>query len=124
MAPSRFLDARSVSKLHGVDPALVQLVYEAFNLSEVPFIVTDGLRSSERQAYLLASGKTKTLRSRHLGGKAVDVAALVDGRVNWEFANYEPIAAAFKDAAARLGLSIVWGGDWPKFRDGCHFQLA
>ena len=118
------LDARSVAKLQGVHPDLVKIVFEAFNLSPVPFVVTDGFRSAERQAYLFATGKSRTLLSKHIEGKAVDVAAIVAGRVNWDFVNYEPIAAAFKDAASRLRLSIVWGGDWPKFRDGCHFQLA
>jgi peptidoglycan L-alanyl-D-glutamate endopeptidase CwlK len=34
-----------------------------------------------------------------------------------------PVADAFKRAANELGVPIVWGGDWPKFRDGPHIEL-
>ena len=118
----RLLDKRSVERLQGVNPALVQLVHEAFNLSEVPFIVLEGVRSKERQSYLFASGNSKTLLSKHLSGEAVDIAAIVDGKVNWSFEHYERIAQAFFDVASRLGAPIVWGGAWPKFRDGCHLD--
>ena len=120
----RLLDKRSVERLQGVNPALVQLVHEAFNLSEVPFIVTEGVRSKERQSYLFASGKSKTLLSKHLSGDAVDVAALVDGKINWSFESYHRIATAFKCAAAAAGVRLIWGGDWERLLDGCHFELA
>ena len=121
---ARFLDARSVSKLSGVNPVLVQLVHEAFNLSEVPFIVTEGVRSNERQSYLFASGKSKTLLSKHINGEAVDIAAIVDGKVNWSYENYIPISQAFKRAAAAAGVRLIWGGDWERLLDCCHFELA
>lgn len=118
----RVLDARSVGKLTGVNPDLVKVVQEAFNLSPVPFIITDGLRTADRQSYLFASGKSRTLLSKHIEGKAVDVAAVVDGRINWSYNYYEEIAKYFFIAADRLRIPIVWGGSWPKFRDGCHFR--
>ena len=36
---------------------------------------------------------------------------------------YEQLGAAMKAAAKELGVPIVWGGDWPTFRDGPHFEL-
>lgn len=125
---SRSLDDASVRRLAGVDPRLVSLVHEAFNLSEVPFIITEGVRSPERQGYLFASGKSRTLRSKHIlqddgFGHAVDVACLVNGKISWEWKYYEIVANAFKRASYARFTPIAWGGNWEKFPDGCHFEL-
>lgn len=117
------LSTRSASRLRGVHPRLVDLVHEALALSPVDFIVTEGLRTPERQAALVRAGASRTHRSRHLTGHAVDIAAVVDGEVRWDWPLYPRIAAAFKAAAAKQGTAIVWGGDWPNLRDGPHFEL-
>ncbi|MGV8929735.1 MAG: M15 family metallopeptidase [Brevundimonas sp.] len=117
------LSERSIKRLAGVHPRLVALVREAAALSPVDFMVTEGLRTPERQAILVRAGASRTLRSRHLTGHAVDVAALIDGQVRWDWPLYSRIAAAFKAAAARQGTVIIWGGDWASLRDGPHFEL-
>jgi len=117
------LSERSLKRLVGVHPRLVALVREAAALSPVAFMVTEGLRTPERQAALVRAGASRTRRSRHLTGHAVDVAALVDGQVRWDWPLYPRIAAAFKAAAARQGTAMIWGGDWPRLRDGPHFEL-
>ena len=117
------LSERSLKRLEGVHPRLVALAREAIALSPVDFMVTEGLRAPERQAALVRAGASRTRRSRHLTGHAIDVAALVDGQVRWDWPLYPRIAAAFKAAAARQGTPIVWGGDWPRLRDGPHFEL-
>jgi peptidoglycan L-alanyl-D-glutamate endopeptidase CwlK len=117
------LSKRSLARLDGVHPRLVALVREAIALTPVDFMVTEGLRTAERQAALVRAGASRTLRSRHLTGHAVDVAALIDGQVRWDWPLYPRIAAAFKAASVRQGTPVVWGGDWPKLRDGPHFEL-
>lgn len=117
------LSERSLKRLAGVHPRLVALVKEAAALTPVDFMVTEGLRTAERQAALVRAGASRTRNSRHLTGHAVDVAALVEGQVRWDWPLYPRIAAAFKAAAARQGTPIVWGGDWPRLRDGPHFEL-
>ena len=117
------LSERSLKRLVGVHPRLVALVREAAALSPVEFMVTEGLRTPERQAALVRAGASRTKRSRHLTGHAVDVAALVDGQVRWDWPLYPRIAAAFKAAAVRQGTAMVWGGDWATLRDGPHFEL-
>ncbi|HST91324.1 MAG TPA: M15 family metallopeptidase [Brevundimonas sp.] len=117
------LSERSLKRLQGVHPRLVALVKEASALTPVDFLVTEGVRSPHRQAALVRAGASRTLKSRHLTGHAVDVAALVDGQVRWDWPLYPRIAAAFKAAAARQGTAIVWGGDWPRLKDGPHFEL-
>lgn len=117
------LSERSMKRLVGVHPRLVALAREAIALSPVDFMITEGLRTKERQLALVRAGASRTKRSRHLTGHAIDVAAMVDGQVRWDWPLYPRIAAAFKAAAARQGTAIVWGGDWPTLRDGPHFEL-
>lgn len=117
------LSKRSLTRLEGVHPRLVALVREAIALSPVDFMVTEGLRTAVRQAALVRAGASRTLKSRHLTGHAVDVAAMLDGQVRWDWPLYLRIAAAFKAAAVRQATPIVWGGDWPRLRDGPHFEL-
>ncbi len=113
---------RSLDNLSGVHPELILIASRALLYSEIDFIVTEGLRTADRQQQLFADGKSQTLNSKHLTGDAIDVAAYVDGRVSWDFGDYIKIADAFKRAASELGLSIEWGGDWRAFKDGPHFQ--
>ena len=117
------LSRRSRDRLVGVHPALVAVVGRAIRDTPVDFMVTEGLRTPERQAALMRAGASRTLNSRHLTGHAVDVAALVDGQLRWDWPLYPRIAAAFKAAARDLGTPLVWGGDWPRLRDGPHFEL-
>ncbi len=117
------LSKRSLDRLQGVHPRLVAVVKEASALSPVDFMVTEGMRTKARQAALLRAGASRTMTSRHLTGHAVDVAALVEGQVRWDWPLYPRIAAAFKAAAARQGTAIIWGGDWASLRDGPHFEL-
>ena len=86
---SRFiLGVRSKMNLRGVHPHLVDVVNRAIKLSDVDFTVTEGIRSLERQKQLVAAGASKTLNSRHLTGHAVDLAAVVGGKVRWDWELY------------------------------------
>lgn len=117
------LSDASRKKLAGVHPDLVRVVEHAITLSDIDFRVAEGRRTRERQAALFKAGATKTMNSRHLTGHAVDLVAMLDGGVRWDWPLYPKIAAAMKRAAADLRVPIVWGGDWSTFRDGPHFEL-
>ena len=117
------LSQRSLDRMKGVDERLVNVVKRAIEISEVDFMVTEGLRTKERQAQLVKAGASKTMNSKHLTGKAVDLAAVVDGQVRWDWPLYNKIAVAMKRAAEILNVKIEWGGDWITFKDGPHFQL-
>lgn len=120
---SYVLSRRSRDRMAGVHPALTGVVERAIQLTPVDFMVTEGVRSLERQAALVRTGASRTLDSRHLTGHAVDLAALVDGAVRWDWPLYSRIAGAMKAAAAERGVSLIWGGDWKRLRDGPHFEL-
>lgn len=117
------LGAKSKERLKGVHPDLVRVVERAIKLSEVDFTVLEGLRTTARQQQLVKSGASKTMRSRHLTGHAVDLAAVIDGEVRWDWPLYHKIAKAVKQAAAELKVPIEWGGEWRTFKDGPHWQL-
>lgn len=117
------LGKRSIKHMEGVHPALVRVVVRALEITEVDFAVIEGVRSRERQAKLVAKGASRTMKSRHLTGHAVDLAAWIDGGIRWDWPLYDKIGAAMKQASDELGIQITWGGDWKKFKDGPHFQL-
>lgn len=101
---------RSLKRLEGVHPDLVKVVTRALQLTPIDFGVSEGLRSNSREAEMVATGKSKTMHSRHLTGHAVDLAA-VEG-VNWDTAPV--LARAMRDAAIELGIPIEWGGVWDR----------
>lgn len=117
------LSERSRARLKGVHPALIEVIEAAIRTTPVDFMVTEGLRTATRQAALVKAGASRTLNSRHLTGHAVDIAAVVDGAVRWDWPLYPRIAEAIKAAAKARGVALVWGGDWPRLRDGPHFEL-
>jgi len=110
-----------MQRLAGVHPDLVRVISRAREAAD--FIVTEGLRTTERQRQLFAAGASQTMNSRHLTGHAVDLAALVGKEVRWDWPLYDRLALAVKKAAVEEEVAIVWGGDWPRFRDGPHFEL-
>ena len=120
------LNTVSQSRLRGVHPDLVRVVRRCaadWKDPETGFIVTQGLRTIEEQRLLYKKGATRTLRSRHLTGHAVDLAASVQGLVRWDWPLYSKLAKAMKDAARKEKVPLEWGGDWKTFKDGPHLQL-
>ena len=117
------LSQRSRDRMKSVHPDLVAVVEAAILISPVDFMITEGLRTRQRQAELVKAGASRTMASRHLTGHAVDVCALIGGKVRWDWPLYPRIAEAFKAAAVKRSIPIIWGGDWPRLRDGPHFEL-
>lgn len=132
------LGQRSLDRLKGVHPDLVKVVKRAIEITPIDFTVLEGLRTVERQKKLVAQGASKTMKSRHITGHAVDLAAVIDGEVRWDWALYLQIAQSVQTASLEFKIPIRWGGTWkllsdtptisPKvlsrsFPDGPHFEL-
>lgn len=128
---NRTWDSISTTRLKGVHPDLVRGMTRALQMAPFPFRVIDGLRTVTRQKELVRIGASKTMRSRHLTGHAVDIVPLVDldrdGKLetdelfSWPLIN--KLAPVVKAAFKAEGIPIEWGGDWKSFRDGPHWQL-
>jgi len=76
-------------------------------------------RSFKTQVELYNAGRSGTLNSRHLVGKAVDLAVYdPDSRsIKWDGPEYEKLGTFWES----LDKRCVWGGRWRK-RDIYHFE--
>ncbi len=117
------LGPRSLKNLIGVHPDLKLVVERAIDITDLDFVVTEGIRTLARQKQLFDAGASKTMRSRHLTGHAVDLAAVVGGKVRWDWPLYARLNEVMMEAARDEGVQIEWGGHWKALRDGPHWQL-
>jgi peptidoglycan LD-endopeptidase CwlK len=122
------LSEKSLLKLSGAHPDLQKVIKRAAMLSSIDFTVLEVVRTPARQRQLVATGASKTMKSRHLPGAdgkshAVDIAPLDGGQVSWAWPLYHKLAPIIKQAAKDVGAPIEWGGDWRTFKDGPHWQL-
>lgn len=125
MSKPRFkLSQRSLSRLDGVHPDLVEVVKRAIEITEVDFGVTEGVRTQARQRALVASGASQTMNSRHLTGHAVDVVAYEGSTISWQWPLYFQIAEAFRLAAIEKKTPIVWGGAWSRKLNSPEYKSA
>ena len=111
------LSTRSKNKLEGVHPDMVAVVERAIELTKVDFGVTYGVRSLAEQEKLVASGRSQTMKSKHLiqdsgYSHAVDVVAYDGSDVVWEINVYDDICDAFKQAEIEKGVAVKWGAAW------------
>jgi len=106
------LSQRSIDKMDGVDKSLVDVVKRAIELTKIDFGVIYGMRTIQEQENLVAAGKSQTMKSKHLVGRAVDLMAYVDGKGCWELNVYDDLCDAMKEAAKELGIAIKWGAAW------------
>jgi peptidoglycan L-alanyl-D-glutamate endopeptidase CwlK len=106
------LSRRSLDRLEGIDDSLQAVVKMAITLSRTDFGVVQGMRTLEQQKELVAKGASKTMKSKHLEGKAFDIMAFINGRASWELSLYDDLADAIKEAATQLGVPICWGAAW------------
>lgn len=125
------LDSSSVRELATVDVRLAAVVLLAASRYHLTFgnrriRVTDGFRTVAEQEQMVRDGKSRTLNSHHLDGRAVDLAIIIDGKANWKLPLYQELDAVMQSAALDLGLDqgdLLWGGHWTTLRDGVHWQL-
>jgi peptidoglycan L-alanyl-D-glutamate endopeptidase CwlK len=121
-------DPRSEKNLATVQPQLQKLGRELLRrlaAEGLTFKVIQGRRTPAEQAALYAKGRTApgpkvtwTLKSRHLTGRAIDLALFSGKNVVWESKHYT--------RAGEIGeqLGLVWGGRWKGGKtDKPHFEL-
>lgn len=136
---------RSTDNLVGVSPKLILVINEALKISKCDFIVLEGLRLVSRQLMLVKTGKSKTMKSKHLAqpdgfGHAVDLLPCrkKTNEEMWkDIEGFQLVSDAMKIASEKLNIPIRWGADWncngitrdqgdqnEKFVDSPHFELV
>ena len=99
---------RSRERLKGVDIKLQHILNKLVKIMDVTII--EGLRSQERQDELVAKGASKTRYSKHIQGKAVDLAPYP---IDWEDRErFHYMGGMLRGIAHELDIKIRWGGDW------------
>jgi peptidoglycan LD-endopeptidase CwlK len=109
---------------------LINLIYLAMKSPPYRFQLRDGLRTLGEQELYFRTGKSKTMKSRHLAGGPQKVSRAVDfvvydckGKLSWEVRFYKAVAEHIKKIALQENIAIVWGGDWKTFGDNPHIEL-
>ena len=115
------------ANLRAISPALARVIRKVqADAPDLRFVIGSGLRSDALQRKALAWGWSATPVSAHQSGLAVDLWPLdPDGRVLFDPALQNRIAAAMRTAAAALGVRIRWGGAFRGYKHGdrSHFEL-
>ena len=106
------LSQRSLDRMEGVDERLVAVAKAAIGHTKTDFGVICGLRTIEEQRELYSKGASKTMKSKHIDGNALDLMAYVGSRGSWEIKLYFDIADAVKQAAIDVGVAMRWGAAW------------
>ena len=118
---------KSLAQLRGLDSGLINVLNQA--IKHFDFTVIEGMRSLETQTQYVAKGASKTLESKHLDGKAVDIAPYPVDFDDEERFVY--LGGFILGVASQLGVKLRWGLDWDndtytrdtKFRDIGHFEI-
>ncbi len=119
---------RSKERLKGVDHRLIMILDELIKIMDVTII--EGLRSAKRQEQLLKKGATKVKYSKHMEGKAVDLAPYP---IDWEDRDtFHYMAGMVRGIGHLLNIKVRVGADWDSdgntkdnsFDDLVHIELV
>lgn len=133
---------KSLSRLEGVHPLLINLVHSAMDKQIMDFSVIEGVRTLEKQKDYVKRGVSKTLKSKHLiqpdgYGHAVDLYPYpidmlkVNKGSAKEIARFGVLAGIMLTCSRANNIRIINGMDWDgdgetldhSFFDAPHFQL-
>lgn len=94
--------------------------------------IVQGLRTFEEQNELYSHGRTKFFDAKgnklgvvtkakagqgyHNYALAVDLAPIIDGKLDWNF-DYSKLTKF-------MPAGMAWGGNWTSFKDRPHFQMT
>ena len=87
---------------------------------EMGLLLTAGeaYRTAYQQKHYIDTGRSQTMKSKHLKRLAMDFNLFVDGNLTWELEAYQPLG----DYWESLNPKNQWGGNWKSFKDVPHFQ--
>lgn len=117
---------RDLNKLHPYVKGLAEELIRKCKEIGIEIIVTETLRTKERQQELYNKGRTapgqivtnaKPGNSIHNYGLAFDIVPVEKGKALWD--RYDLFK---KVGEIGVALGLDWGGNWRSFKDYPHFQ--
>lgn len=122
---------KSKIELEKVDPRLKELMEEVLKISQIDISIVEGLRTMERQKELVRAGKSQTLKSKHIEGKALDFAPCIRGCVSFNEKDAIFLSGFILAVARTKGLKVKVGAIWDhasitdnSFVDAFHLELV
>jgi len=98
-------------------------LYEFCVKNKIEILIYDGIRTEAEQRANIARGVSKTMKSYHLVGQALDFVPVNEkGVPQWNLAAYKT-GNINKMIAFAKTLGFEWGGDWKNFVDAPHLQF-
>ncbi|WP_433943453.1 M15 family metallopeptidase [Paenibacillus sp. SN-8-1] len=116
-------DKRNRIALDGLAPNTRAVAYKWYQFcldNNIDILITETIRTKEKQAEYVKNGSSQTMKSWHLVGQALDfVPVTVAGWVDYN-AYFRPDIQKAIAEAKRLGFK--WGGDWKGSWDKPHLE--
>lgn len=126
---SYVLSNRSLNRLKGVNPRLIEILKDGIKDSPHDFGIPreGGKRSAEDQHVLFLKGVSKCdgykNKSYHQSGNAFDIYGYDNGKAHWDIDKLTEIANHLIEIAkVRHNITLEWGGKW-NWKDYPHFQI-
>jgi len=115
---SKLKICRDITLLHPFVQKRALEVLESCRKAGLDVEIFETLRTQERQNFLKAKGKSKTLNSYHILGLAVDFVFKKNGKWSW---SSEHDWDALANIVESRGFKSGWR--WTTFKDGPHSEL-
>ena len=87
----------------------------------IDILIYETIRTVEQQRENVKKGVSKTMKSYHLVGQALDFVPIRNGKADWNGYSRPEIQKAITKAKQ---LGFEWGGDWKTFKDKPHLQFT
>lgn len=111
----------NLEKLANHTKAAALKFYDYCIKNNINVLIYETIRTVEKQKQYVASGASKTMKSYHLVGQALDFVPVNDkGQCLWGGYDAPEIRKA---VAYAKSLGFTWGGDWTSFIDKPHLQF-
>ncbi len=119
---------KSLKFLDGVDPKLKLLAEKVLEITPIDFAVVSSIRNKAEQEQLVKEGKSKTLNSLHLVGKAIDIMPCKEKYTQAK--DIFILVGLFIAIAKQLNINIRVGALWDynstkdnNFIDAYHLEI-
>lgn len=100
----------------------VKEIVEELKKRDSKLKVFETKRDMVRQTEIFKAGHSKTLKSKHLEGKACDFVVFDEGNWSWDAKKYREEYALLGKIVSRY-KNLRWGGNFKKFVDMPHVEM-